>query len=220
MGRQRPLLAAAMALAGGAGSYRWLVRPWMYSWGATAQETDAVLPGDELVEQGAPRTTRAITIKAPVQAVWPWLVQIGEDRGGFYSYDRLERLTGSRIRNTDVVHPEWQDLRVGDTVWLARRYGSKASQVVAAIEPNSHLVLMSPADAQRVLRGEKAFGSWAFYLHPQAGRTRLIARGTGGSAGITGYDIAHFVMERGMLRGIRARAERRAHPRADANSHS
>lgn len=220
MGRQRPLLAAVMALLGGVGFYRWLVRPWMYTWGATADEADAVLPGDELVEPGGPRTTRAVTVDVPVQAVWPWLAQIGEDRGGFYSYDVLERLVGSRIRNADVIHPEWQDLRVGDTVWLARRYGSGASQEVVAVEPGSHVVLMSRPDAERVRRGEKAFGSWAFYLRPQGQCTRLIARGTGGSAGTTGYDIAHFVMERGMLRGIRARAERRAHPRADANSHS
>ncbi|WP_059020010.1 hypothetical protein [Mycobacterium sp. M26] len=217
MGRQRPLLAAAMAIAGGVGFYRWLVRPWMNTWGASAEEAAAVLPGDDLVEPGAPRTTRAITIDAPVGAVWPWLAQIGEDKGGFYSYDVLERLVGSRIRNADVVHPEWQDLHVGDTVWLARRYGPGASQEVVAMEPPSHVVLMSPADAERVRRGEKAFGSWAFYLRPHGERTRLIARGTGGSAGIISYDVAHFVMERGMLRGIRERAGHPLGPRADAH---
>ena len=217
MGAQRPLLAAAMAAAGVVGLYRWVVRPRMYNWGATAEEITAVLPGDELVEPGAPRTTRAVTIDAPPEAVWPWLAQIGEDRGGFYSYDWLERLAGAKIHNARAVHPEWQDLGVGDTVWLARRYGQNASQVVAAAEPKSHLVLMSAADFDRVQRGEKAFGSWAFCLRPHNGGTRLLARGTGGTVGITSFDIPHFVMERGMLHGIRDRA---AGPRADTKSHN
>lgn len=206
MGKQRPMLAAVMAVAGVVGLYRWVVQPRMYNWGATAEEVAAVLPGDDLVEPGSPRTTRAVTIAAPPEAVWPWLAQVGEDRGGFYSYDWLERVAGARIHNAETVHPEWQEVSVGDTVWLARRYGRNASQVVAAVAPNSHLVLMSPADFERVQRGERAFGAWAFCLRPHAGGTRLLARGTGGSVGITGFDIPHFVMERGMLRGIRQRA--------------
>ena len=105
-----------------------------------------------------------------------------------------------------MVHPEWQEIQVGDTVWLARRYGQRARQLVAEVEPKSHLVLMSAPDYERVQRGEKAFGSWAFYLQPHDGRTRLLARGIGGTVGVTSFDIAHFVMERGMLRGIRQRA--------------
>ena len=88
-------------------------------------KSNAVLPGDELVQPGVPRTTRAVTIDAPVDAVWPWLAQIGEDRGGFYSYSLLERAVGARIHNADAIHPEWQELRVGDTIWLARRYGER-----------------------------------------------------------------------------------------------
>ncbi len=206
MGKQRPVLAAGMALAGIAGVYRWVMRPKMYAWGATADEVAAELPGDRLVEPG-PRTTRAITIDAPVEEVWPWLVQIGENRGGFYSYDVVERLVGARIRNADVIHPQWQELQVGDTVWLAQRYGHSARQVVAEVEPMSHLVLMSPPDYQRMHRGEKASGAWAFYLIPQGGQTRLVARGIGGPVGQSAFDIVHFVMERGMLRGIRRRAQ-------------
>lgn len=212
MGKQRPALAAAMAAAGIAGVYRWGVRPKLYTWGATAEEIAAELPGDALVEPGAPRTTRGITIDAPVEQVWPWLAQIGEDRGGFYSYDFLERMVGARMHNADVIHPEWQELQAGDTVWLARRYGQRARQLVAEVVPKSHLVLMSDHDYERVQRGEKAFGSWAFYLRPQQGRTRLLARGTGGAVGITSFDIVHFVMERGMLRGLRTRAQASATP--------
>ncbi|MCV7344412.1 hypothetical protein [Mycolicibacterium rhodesiae] len=205
MSKQRPVLATWMAAAGIAAVYRWVLRPKMYAWGATDAEVAAELPGDDLVEPGSVRTTRAITIDAAVEDVWPWLVQIGENRGGFYSYDVLERLVGTRIHNADVIHPEWQQLQVGDTVWLAQRYGQRARQLVAQIEPNSHLVLMSAADYDRIQRGEKAFGSWAFCLRPHHGGTRLLVRGSGAPVGQSAFDIVHFVMERGMLRGIRER---------------
>jgi hypothetical protein len=168
---------------------------------------NAVLPGDDLVAADTPRTTRAVTIGAPVEAVWAWLAQIGEDRGGFYSYSWLERAVGARIHNAQTVHPEWQELHVGDTIWLARRYGEGARQVVAAVEPNSHLILMSPADFDRVQHGEKASGAWGFYLRRQNGSTRLLARGSGGAVGHFVFDVPHFVMEQKMLRGIRDRAE-------------
>ena len=127
----------------------------MYTWGAGADEVDAVLPGDELVAAGGIRTTRAVTINAPADAVWLWLAQIGEDRGGFYSYSRPERSVGARIHNADTVHPEWQELHAGDAIWLARRYGEGAREVIAAVEPKSHLVLMSPDDFDRLQHGER-----------------------------------------------------------------
>lgn len=207
-GRARPWLATAMALGALAIGYRSRIRPWMYTWGATRAECAEKLPGDELVDPGRPRTTRAVTVDAGPEDVWPWLAQIGEDRGGFYSYSRLERAVGADIHNAEVIHPEWQDLTVGDTVWLARRGGERGRQVVAAVEPKSHLVLMTPADYDRVQRGEPAGGSWSFHLRPEGGLTRLLARGNGGYTGNAVYDIAHFVMERKMLLGIQHRAER------------
>jgi hypothetical protein len=196
-----------MAAGESAALYFSRVRPWMYTWGARPEEVNAVLPGDDLVAADTPRTTRAVTIGAPVEAVWAWLAQIGEDRGGFYSYSWLERAVGARIHNAQTVHPEWQELHVGDTIWLARRYGEGARQVVAAVEPNSHLILMSPADFDRVQHGEKASGAWGFYLRRQNGSTRLLARGSGGAVGHFVFDVPHFVMEQKMLRGIRDRAE-------------
>lgn len=175
-------------------------------WGADEDEIAATLPGDDWIATTSPRTTRAITVDAPVEMVWPWLVQLGEDRGGFYSYSLLERAVGCDIHNADHIHPEWQDVHVGDTVWLARTYGEAGRMVVAAVAPNSHLVLMSPADFARTRHEQKASGAWGFYLRPDNGRTRLIIRGSGGPVGHAWYDIAHFVMEQKMMRGIRKRA--------------
>lgn len=208
MGKQRRWLAALMAVVGIITMYRAGVRPRIYTWGADDDEVAATLPGDEFVAPGTIRTTRALTIDAPLQAVWPWIAQIGEDRGGFYSYWPLERAVGSHITNADTIHPEWQDVRVGDSVWLARRYGDAARQVVAAVEQDSHLVLVSPADFGRLQRGEKASGAWAFCLRRQNAWTRLLVRGSGGVCGHPVFDIAHFVMEQKMMRGIRDRAQR------------
>lgn len=216
MGEQRPWLASLMAAVGVFAQYQARVRPWMCTWGAGADEIDAVLPGDELLAATTPRTTRAVTIDAPVPVVWAWLVQIGEDRGGFYSYSWLERAAGARIHNAHTIHPEWQKLGVGDTIWLARWYGEAARQVVAAVEPNSHLVLVSPADFERLQRGEKSSGAWAFYLRRENGPTRLLVRGSGGVVAHMWFDLPHFVMEQKMMRGIRDRAQQ-TH-RADASA--
>lgn len=182
-------------------------RPWMYAWGTRDDEFEAALPGDDLVQPGVPRTTRAVNIDASVDAVWPWLTQIGEDRGGFYSYSLLERAVGARIHNADAIHPEWQQVAVGDTIWLARRYGDGACQKVAAVKAWEHLILVSPDDFDRLQRGEKASGAWSFYLRPEAGSTRLLVRGSGGTVGHAAFDLPHFAMEQKMMRGIRHRAE-------------
>lgn len=207
MSKQRLFLACLVAAVAVTALYRGRLRPWLYTWGADEDEVSAVLPGDELISTDTPPTTRAVTIDAPLHDVWPWLAQIGEGRGGFYSYSLLERAVGARICNADVIHPEWQNIRVGDTVWLAHRYGDRARQVVVAVEPMSHLLLMTPDDFEKVLRGEKASGAWGFYLRRTDGWTRLIARGSGGAVGHAGFDIVHFLMEQKMMRGIRNRAQ-------------
>jgi hypothetical protein len=207
MGTQRTWLADLMAAVGAIALSRGPLKQWIARWGADDDEITAVLPGDELVVTGAPRTTRALTIDAPVDMVWPWLAQIGEDRGGFYSYSWLERAAGARIHNANRIHSEWQSIGVGDTVWLARRYGQRARQVVAAVKPKSHLVLMSPDDFGLVQRGEKASGAWTFCMRRHIGWTRLIVRGSGGAVGHSLFDVPHFAMEQKMMRGIRHRAE-------------
>jgi hypothetical protein len=208
MGNKRPWLAVLMAAVGVVAMYRRELRPRMYTWGADDGEIAATLPGDEFVAPGTARTTRALIVDAPVQFVWPWLAQIGEGRGGFYSYSLLERAVGAHIHNAKNIHPEWQDVHVGDNVWLARRYGDAARQVVAAVEPESHLVLMAPGDFERMQRGEKASGVWTFCLRRQNAWTRLLVRGTGGAIGHPAFDVAHSVMEQKMMRGLREWAQR------------
>jgi hypothetical protein len=216
MGEQRTWLAELMAAVGAIALSRSPLEQWIRRWGADDEEITAVLPGDELVAAELPRTTRALTIDAPVEMVWPWLAQIGEDRGGFYSYSWLEKTAGAHVHNAKTVHSEWQHIRVGDTVWLAKRYGERARQVVAAVEPESYLVLMSPDDFKRVRRGEKVSGSWGFHIRQQNGWTRLIVRGIGGAVGHSWFDIPHFVMEQKMMRGIRDRAEKTRRERTTA----
>ena len=91
--------------------------------------------------------------------MWPWLAQIGQDRGGFYSYESLENLAGCHMRNADEIHPEWQERRPGEIVYLHPRSGLR----VARFEPG------------RVL----ALENWGAFVLEPPGRdcTRLIARG-------------------------------------------
>src|SRR5919204_1774626 len=144
-------------------------RPWMDRWGSTAEERALPFAGDDLVPD-AEQQTHAITIDAPPEAVWRWLVQIGQGRAGFYSHDRLERLVGADIRNADEIHPEWQHLAVGDLVRTYRpipRF-EPLGWIVARIEPPSLLVVHEPERAGIIN------SSWAFVLQPDGGRTRLL----------------------------------------------
>ena len=103
------ILAAATAAA---------VGNWASRWGATSAEGAAAMPGDELVGGRLAQSTRAVTIDAPPEKVWPWLVQFGAGRGGLYSYDAAERLLGIDLRNADRILPEDQHIAVGDTIWV------------------------------------------------------------------------------------------------------
>jgi hypothetical protein len=196
----------AVGGAAAATVYGCLVRPWHLRWGATDDEVAMAFPGEE---PGAPpatvSATHAVTIYAPAAQVWAWLVQIGQDRGGFYSYSALENLLGCRLRNADRIVPEWQDLKDGDSV----RLHPKAPPLpVTYLELGRAMVL---ADG------------WGFVLKPiDTQTTRLIARGWGDAIPEISnpllhflywrvlFEPLHFVMERKMLLGIKARAEAEA----------
>jgi hypothetical protein len=187
-----------------------VARPMSLRWGTTADERAASMPGDEVFESPANyRIDHGITIRAPASAVWPWLVQLGQDRGGFYSYDWLERAVGDDIQNADRIHPEWQSRAVGDTIFATQRsyFGGRFGGLGWRV---------NTLQAHRVI-GLENWGT--FVLCPiDSATTRLIVRTRGQAppsiasfvlapVNVFVFEPMHFIMERGMLRGIRARAE-------------
>jgi len=222
MARQRSdLLFAAGAATGIAlALYHLVVRPWQLRWGATPPEVDGSRPGDDLVPNPMYETTRAITIGAAADEVWPWLIQIGYQRGGFYSYDWLENLAGLEISSADHIDPGLQRLKVGDSVLIA----PETPLAVARLEPNRLLVLhntMNPFNAQTVDLDDPAPGpfidwSWAFVLEElDESTTRLVVRVRGryeppwlAPLFYALLEPAHFLMERKMMLGIKQRAEK------------
>jgi hypothetical protein len=203
-------LFAAMAVAGGLASVyaRW-IRPWHERWGAASDEITLTLPGDGLLAEPATQVTRAITIDATPQEVWPWIVQLGADRGGFYTYQWLENLFGLGIRNADGIVDHWQDLEIGDVVYL-RPHESLTLQV-------ADLGAGRPLRRDEKLRWEF---QWTFALRDApGGGTRLLVRERVAferaitRALMAPIGLVSFVMTRGMLLGIRSRAEAHRAPR-------
>lgn len=184
------------------GIYLAALHPWLMRWGASPAETAASLPGDV---SGQRYFTRAITVRAPASRVWPWLVQIGQDRGGFYSYDWLENLAGADIHNAGRIHPEWQRRAVGDTVRLARPDLLGGS---LAHSSETRIVLV---DRERAIADTPG----RFVLQPTGGgATRLLVREAFEAQGPVllrwlVWDPLHFVMVQRMMRGIKERAEER-----------
>ena len=215
-----------------------MARRWYRTWGVDPAEAARPLPGDEVVPDATGGETRGVTIDAPPETVWPWLVQMGYGRAGWYSYDQLDQ----RGRSADERVDAWQRLAVGDIVPTHPGGGFE----VVALETGRALVLKSDtalmrsqaeaAEAAKVsldaaTTGVKASGamlsqmpedyaaSWAFVLEPlDGGRTRFIerfrVRFEGGGSGsrltlpLIGFGV--FVMMQKQMVGIRDRAERLA----------
>lgn len=202
-------VAGVGAIAVAAATYILFARPWHLRWGASAHECDASLPGDDLIVRPDLTATRAITVRASAGQVWPWIAQLGQGRGGFYSYDFLENLVGCDIHSADRIVPEWQEIKVGDEVKLAPEVGVD----VAAVEPGRSLVL----------RGGVPMGktpppydfTWAYALRERSHETtRLLVRERYAYTRrwapflVEPVEAVSFVMHQKMLRGIRDRAER------------
>ena len=194
-------VAAAYARAG---------RPRQLHWGATGEEIDAVLPGDDLIPDPDLVATRAITIGTAPDQVWPWLAQLGQGRGGFYSYDLLENLVGLHMHSAERIVPEWQHIGAGDVIRLAPAVGL----IVAAAEPGRALVLRGGVPVGRAAPPYDF--TWAFALTGRPdGTCLLLVREryayTSGWAPllVEPVQLISFVMTRRMLQGIRNRAEQR-----------
>lgn len=210
------VLAAAVTVGAAAAVYRRRVQPWQERWGATDDEVDAVLPGDDLLAEPASQLTRAVTVDVPPTDVWPWVVQLGADRGGFYSYDWLEDLFGLGIHSADRIVTEWQDLAVGDVVAADRR--RSGGWYVVALQPEEALVLqVADLKTGRPTNRDEGLGwefQWTFALRPApGGRTRLLVRervafgSPATRALMTPVGLVSFAMTRRMLLGIKERAE-------------
>ena len=201
------LAGSAVASAG-----LYAARQYFRNWGTTKEECETPLPGDELVAQPAVQTTEGVWIEAPAAEVWPWLVQMGQDRGGLYSYEKLENLAGLRHRNADRIHPEWQNLAVGDVIRVVPRGWMGLSDGVALpvsqlIEGESIVLRLQPPDVP-------VDGVWSFHVLPRwedrcrlLVRTRLRMRVPGEAVGAEAISPAMSLMTRGMLLGIKRRVE-------------
>ena len=183
----------------GAVIYRRFLRRPVLTWGATSEEATGRLPGDELLEPADGISTRAITIAAPPDAVWPWLAQMGPSpRGGAYTYDWIENLLRLDMHSVDRVLPEFQDPQPGETIV----FGTNRMRL-ERVEP------------ERVIawRSEDGNWVWTFVLEERGATTRLISRNRfrlptlAARIGMAPMEPASLVMERKMLLGIKRRAE-------------
>jgi len=200
--------AVACALVGyiAVGTVLW---PWHRRWGTTPADRVLALPGDPVSRNPNYELTHAVTIDAPPDVVWAWLVQLGQDRAGFYSYDWLERLVLADVHNVYEIRPEWQQRAAGDFVraappgYLGGLFGRDVGWTIGQFEPGRAMVL-------------EHWG--AFVLEPAGpNQTRFIIRSSIGGpdapawgAGLTFalFELPHFIMEGKMMLTIKACAER------------
>ncbi len=181
------------------------------TWGATPEEAEQRLPGDELLPGAQLVTTRAIGIDAPAEAVWPWLVQMGSGRAGAYSYDWIENLFGLDMHSANVILPQFQDLKTGDELPMGK---GRPAMRVERFDPG-HVLTLRVADGNWV---------WTFAVRPADGGTRLLSRNLislprVSPAARAAYALlmepGSLIMERKMLLGIKKRAERLARDRTE-----
>jgi hypothetical protein len=183
--------------------------PWHRTWGATETEWTMALPGDRAARTPRFEILHGVSIDAAPGEVWPWLVQLGQDRAGFYSYERLERLFGVDVRNVAQIRPEWQTRHTGDFVpatqsgYLGGLFGDQPGWTVEHLDRNRAMVL-------------RYWG--AFVLVPDRnGGTRFLIRSTisndripawAAALNFTAFELPHFIMQRRMMLNIKALTER------------
>src|SRR5512132_2326042 len=190
--------------------YWFPVRRWFSRWGTTPEELARAMPGDALSPNATEMSMQAVTVDADPEDIWPWLVQLGYQRGGLYSYDWLDRLFGFLDRpSTTRILPEFQQLAVGDTVLWRRpsRIVPRQELTVSVLEPPRALAFSYQSLGMEWV--------WQFGLYPLDNeRTRFVTRGTervpktiAGWLGMRIMEPASFIMTRRMLLGVKERAE-------------
>jgi hypothetical protein len=208
-------VSAAGAAAGLAYALR--LRRLQLQWGSTRSELGQELPGDSILVEADLVATRAIGIHAPVSAVWPWLAQMGQGRGGLYSYDWLENLVGCQMHSADRIVAQWQEIGEGDDFRLHPEVALRVEQV----DPPNALVVRGGVPASGSLgEGEAPYDfTWAFVLQPsEADDSRLVVRERyryltkWAPLLVEPVAAASFIMTRKMMYGIRDRAEAQPAP--------
>ncbi len=183
-------------------------------WGTVGTESDDPLPGDELVPDPKWSYTLGVAVDAPAEAVWPWIAQIGQGRGGFYTYQTLENLVGCKITNTTQILADHQHPVVGDGIRLHPT--APPMRIEIADPPHALVLLGSPAD----IAAGKSWGvsTWQFVVNPRPdGGSRLLTRGRYDHSpdwkgrlafGRFPIEAISFVMSRKMMLEIKRLAER------------
>ena len=197
------VFGAGAAATLGPAAYLLFFRRWCLTWGARDDEVARKLAGDELLQDAGLVTTRAVTIDAPPEAIWPWLVQMGSGRGGAYTYDWIENLLGLNMHSAGEILPQYQHLQVGDELPMG---SGRPGMTVEVLDPPRTLAVRI-ADQN---------WTWIFALVPEGGSTRLISRNRIATSALSPasrlfYTVfmepGSLVMERKMLLGIKQRAE-------------
>lgn len=209
-GSRKMLFGLAGAFAAGAGfiAYKYYLQPWNHHWGAGIDDVEREMPGDYLIEDPDVVTTRAIEIEATPEEIFPLLVQMGQGRGGVYTYDWIERMLGIEMHNAARVVPELQHLSEGEFLPLGN-------------EGNGFIVEHLELDRSLVLAFTEGNWTWDFGIYPiDDHRSKLVSRnrismkdaGIGFRLYMKLIDPGAFVMERKMLLGIKERVERTKAP--------
>jgi hypothetical protein len=215
LGWSRRLLALGLLFGALLLVFLMLVQPWYQRWGATDEELGAPLPEDAIAIAATSQDTRAITIDRPIDRVWPWLAQLGQDRGGFYSFDLLENLVGCQMPIEDVLRPDRQTWTVGDRLWMypPEKAGGIGFAVLREYDPGHALAFGTHVPG---VSASIDSGSWTFVLRKiDPWSTRLIVRSRAESRPTLWgrafdrliFSPAHFVMERRTMIGLKEVAE-------------
>lgn len=213
-------MASKLVQVAAGGALLYAARRYYRNWGTTKEEFSMFLPGDDLVGRPAEWTTEGVWIDAPASMVWQWLVQMGQDRGGLYSYETLENIAGLSYHNADRIHPDWQRLAPGDVMRLAPKgwMGLADGIALTVVDVNEQRSIVL-----RTMPRARFDAVWSFHLIPHWDdrcrlliRTRVRLRHPGEALAAELAGPAKALMTRGILRGIKRRAEQQLQGEAAA----